>query len=644
MGLENHKRRIVKGSGYRWARCLLLVAGLIVIAQPSLFGQTEPSSSSPDAAETSNSATADAEAAENAATPPANNAPTNPPSPNTGMAIPAGSDLAIIPVEGMIYGFVLDSLERRVDRALNQGATLIVIELHTNGGQLGAALDIAGYIKTIPVPTVAWINNKAYSAGILIASACDQIVMSRASVTGDCAPIVPGQDLSPTERAKALSPLLEMFRDNARDNGYDYALFHAMCVLGIEVYQIENPKTGEKRLVNQADYAVMVQGRSLDDVDAAGQLPNPNAGPARPKAPQQNQQQPTLPGMPAPATPPSQAPSSPASPLPSTGNLNLDNVGGASINIATAKDVGQWRLIKKVHDGKTLLTLNQTRAQDVGLSAATLGGVGDLRSHLGAKTVATVGHTWSEELAGYLTNPVVRAVLIIAVLLGGYIEFQTPGLGVPGAVAAGALLILLGAPLLIGLAEIWHILLFLVGVVLLAIELIATPTFGLLGVAGIVMMFGGLVLSVVPTGGSGPLSLPPPAMWNQLLVSTTSTLVAFIISFFGLVAITKYFGQIPVLSSLVLKDSQRMALAGAATAPVPAMHVSGDESLGGGRIQVGQIGRVDSTGLRPTGRAKLGDELVDVVSLGSFIEPGTKVRVVEVHGNRIVVDQDHSKQ
>src|SRR5690606_21899706 len=100
----------------------------------------------------------------------------------------------------------------------------------------------------------------------LIASACDQIVMSPASATGDCAPIVPGFGIGPPGRAKALSPLLEEFRDSARAHGYDYTLFHAMCVLGVEVYRVRTPQTGEVRLVNQADYAVMVRGADPDSV------------------------------------------------------------------------------------------------------------------------------------------------------------------------------------------------------------------------------------------------------------------------------------------------------------------------------------------------------------------------------------------
>src|SRR5690606_11391553 len=80
-------------------------------------------------------------------------------------------------------------------------------------------------------------------------------------------PIAMGQSLEPTERAKILSPILEEYRDSARANGYDYAMFHAMCELGVKLYFVEHIETGERRLVNQVDYEVMVNGREPSDAD-----------------------------------------------------------------------------------------------------------------------------------------------------------------------------------------------------------------------------------------------------------------------------------------------------------------------------------------------------------------------------------------
>ena len=131
-------------------------------------------------------------------------APTAPPpvtiaatQPAISTSLPTGANVALIRMEGLIYDFQLESLQRRADAAVAQGASLVVIEIDTPGGVAASALKISKHIKSMPVPAVAWINPEAYSAGIMIAAACDQIVMAPASATGDCAPIVPGMNLSP---------------------------------------------------------------------------------------------------------------------------------------------------------------------------------------------------------------------------------------------------------------------------------------------------------------------------------------------------------------------------------------------------------------------------------------------------------------
>jgi membrane-bound serine protease (ClpP class) len=518
-------------------------------------------------------------------------APINPPAqPAAGASsILPGADVAVIRIEGMIYDFTLDSLKRRVERAVAGGASAIVIELDTNGGLVESALKIAKYIKgDISVPTIAWVNNKAYSAGILIASSCDELVMSPASTTGDCAPIVPGSELAPTERAKQLSPILEEFRDNARRNGYDYAMFHAMCVLGVELYMVEHKDTGEQRIVNQADYAVMVEG-----------------------------------------TDPAQAATSPGAATQAAGAQTLPDIYGVAPDVAES-DRGMWTKVRLLHDGKTLLTVNQDRAFDMRLAKSkSIRNTADLKVHLAANTVTPIAQTWSENVAGWLTSLPVRAVLILALMLGAYVELQTPGLGFPGAIALVALVLLFGAPYLIGLAEIWHVILFFAGVALLLVELLVLPGFGIFGIAGLVCMFTGLVLAVVPTSGGGPISLPPSEMVGRLQLSLIWTMLGIVAAFIGFYYIAKHFQSIPLLNRMILQSPD--------VVPAPAT-AGGGEAVGFGQVRVGDTGRA-ITGLRPTGRIDIDGQPIDVVTPGNWIDVGDTVKVIEVAGNRIVVDQ-----
>lgn len=583
---------------------LLALLGVLLIAQAPAPGDAPASPEAPAPAEGEAGTDADAAPGDDAA----DTASTPSPPASSLAALASGSNIAIIPIDDMIYDFTLDSLRRRIDRAIDGGADLIVIEIDTYGGVVTSAIEICQYLNNaqqVPVPVVAWVNSKAYSAGILIASACDEMIMSGSSATGDCAPIMPGQDMEATERAKAYSPIKTQFQDNASRHGYNYAMFHAMCVLGVKLYVIEHPETGERQVVNQVDYELMVNGREPRAAGFVGSLFGRGSAGADPDTSRLD---------------------------PVTREVATDDDLGEWVAVATMPS-GKFYSDGMIHDGSSLFTPNQTLAQDIGLSKATISTQAELVKHYRAAGATVVPQSWSENIAGFLSHPVVQGILIVALMLGAYIEFQTPGFGAGGTVAAIALIALLGAPFIIGLSDIWFVLVFMLGLVLLAIELMYTPTFGALGMVGIVLMLAGLIFSAVPTGG-GALPIPPREMWDRLLQSTLWTFLGLVVGGIGMFFITRYFGKVPGLNRLILGEAQLAYAQG-----VPADHVAGDEAIGEGRINVGDTGRVTTAGLRPTGTADFGGHVVDVVSVGNYIEPGRKVKVVEVHGNRIVVDQ-----
>lgn len=519
-----------------------------------------------------------------------------------GLSVPTGGLVAVIEIDGgIMYQNQLDSIKRRTDRAIQDGADLIVFDLDTPGGALIIALDISSYIRTLPVPTVAWVNNQALSAGILIGSACDELIMSAGSLTGDCAPIVPGQNLAPTERAKALSPLLADFRANAADNyngstTSDYALFHAMCVLGVEVYQVKHKITGELRLVSQVDYAIMVDGQSPVDAAGIGQSNNTSA-------------------------------------ISNPGDAN--QVGKPTVTVTDASEAGQWELVKQIHNGSTLLTMNEIESLDAGLSRATVRNETELKQLYGAGNVQRYEETWSESLVGFLVNPFVRAALLLLGIVGLLLEYMSPGLFVPGIVGVAAFALLIGAPFLVGLAQTWHLLLIVIGLGLVVYEMFTMTTFGVLAVLGLLMFIAGLVLSGVQTASNG---LPEAGAARQVMITSLSFVGAIVITIPVLFIMTRYFGSLPLLNKLVLTETQPTSIATAGGIAMPHQRVSGDEVVGGGKIKPGMTGVVTRTGLRPAGNIEIGDQLIDVTSTGGFVEAGTTVRVLEVHGAMIMVE------
>ncbi len=548
-------------------------------------------------------------------------------------ALPSGANVAIIRVDGTIYDYTYESFKRRSEKAIADGASIIVLELDTPGGLIDASLKLSAYIKNLPnVTTIAWVHPQAYSGGTVLAAACHFIIMSPASYLGDAAPIALGRNLSPTERAKALSPLLEDFRDSAQYHGYDYSLFQAMCMLGVELYLVENPATGERRVVNAVDYAWMVrggppQGHPSEEVTAS-----------------------TGPGSGNHANPPAPAAPTDADALPES-TPDLTKITRVS---ASDADVGRWRLVAQTrggkpliqpfHDGTTLLTLNQDRAMEVGLAQAIVRNETELKNLLAAGKIVRYDQAWLEGAAYWLTRPWLRGLLFLVVLTGAFLELQSPGVGLPGAVALAALVLLIGAPLLIGMAGIWHVLLILLGVVLLLVEFFILPGFGVAGVAGMVCLFAGLVLSAVPVAGGG-FGLPGPEMRTQFQWSLGFMLAGLVGGIVALYFLSSHFRQLPMLNRMILTSPPgdpshigvtTTGLTDKANMP-PRATVSGDEAIGRGTVYPGALG-IAVTELRPTGRANIQGQLVDVLTVGNWLQPGTRLRVVEVHGNLISVD------
>src|SRR5690606_7276184 len=104
--------------------------------------------------------------------------------------------------------------------------------------------------------------------------------------------------------------------------------------------------------------------------------------------------------------------------------------------------------------------------------------------------------TWIDRVISFLINPAVSGLLIILILGGIYFEMQTPGVGFALVVAAIAALLFF-APLYIeGLAEHWEMALFVLGIILIALEIFVIPGFGVPGILGIIFLVCGLAFSM----------------------------------------------------------------------------------------------------------------------------------------------------
>ena len=293
-----------------------------------------------------------------------------------------------------------------------------------------------------------------------------------------------------------------------------------------------------------------------------------------------------------------------------------------------------------------LLTLTSPEAVEYGVARAEVKDLAGVLDFLGRDDgVSFVGEprvletTWSEEMVRWLNSPAVVAVLVMLAMLGVYIELSTPGVGLPGLVAVVCLAIIIGSKYLWGLANWVEVTLFAIGIVLLAVEIFVLPGFGIAGVLGIICILLGLFSMLVE---NAPDRLP----WPETLLDWQIFINGMLGLTFGLVGFivlawlfAKYLPKIQFLSGLILVPT-----AAKLGAEMRVSMTAPPESRTG-RVEVGDIGEVTST-LRPTGKAKFGDAVVDVVATAEFLDEGAKVEITEIHGNRVVVKriEDESEE
>jgi membrane-bound serine protease (ClpP class) len=283
-----------------------------------------------------------------------------------------------------------------------------------------------------------------------------------------------------------------------------------------------------------------------------------------------------------------------------------------------------------------LLTLTASQALEYGVARAVVkdrAGVFDFLAKRDGVTFEgepmVLETLWSEELVRWLNSPAVMGVLVMLALLGVYIEFSTPGFGLPGLTAVICFALIIGSKYLIGMANWVEVAIFFIGVILLMIEIFVLPGFGVVGVLGIILILAGLFGMLVK---NPPDKVPWPQTQLDWQLFTNSVL-GLLFGFIGFVVLAwilaKYLPKLQFLSGLILIPTaakQRGGMKVSMTAP--AERVAG--------VDIGDIGEVVST-LRPAGKAKFGHCVVDVVAVAEFLDKGTKVEIIEIHGNRVVV-------
>jgi len=288
-----------------------------------------------------------------------------------------------------------------------------------------------------------------------------------------------------------------------------------------------------------------------------------------------------------------------------------------------------WEFLKAVDRKKDLglVMLTDTEAVKCGFVDRVFADMDALAKHYNVTTSPVVlEDNWSEGLVGFLTSPALVSILMTLAIMCVYMELNTPGFGVAGGLAIACFAVLFGSHFLIGLAHWWEIGLFVLGLILIGLEIFVIPGFGIAGISGIACCVIGLMAMVVP---NAPTEFPWPQTdldWSWFASGLYALGLGFALGVIGAVILAQYLPKIPIANRLVLGDAQA-ATDAPATEDAPIMH-----------IKVGDTGTVE-TMCRPVGKVRFGKELCDATADGTAIEAGAKVRVIERTGNQLIVKE-----
>jgi membrane-bound serine protease (ClpP class) len=286
--------------------------------------------------------------------------------------------------------------------------------------------------------------------------------------------------------------------------------------------------------------------------------------------------------------------------------------------------------ITLISPGGKLLSLTAGEAKRYGLVRDLADTRDALLTALGASLEADESvPSVFDALVSFLTAGAVQAVLILVGLVMVFLELQSPGFGFFGVTAIIAFLLVFGSNALLGTVASMEMLLFLLGLGLLAVEIFILPGFGVVGIAGIFLIGVSLVLSMQDF-------VIPDAQWQWDLLGRNVVIVslAIIASVAGIACIVLTGPRLRMFDPLTLKTS----ITGTAGGVYP--KEAKEPAEGGGEdytLLVGKTGKAVTT-LRPSGKAQIEGKIYGVETDAAFSERGSAVRVARVLGNRIVVE------
>ena len=293
-------------------------------------------------------------------------------------------------------------LSRVIEDGSSKNVSAVIIKINTLGGRLDAAIQIKDAIFSSKVPVIAFVNNRAISAGALIALSCNKIIMAPGSVMG-AATVVDQSGQKQSEKYQAY--MRSEMRSAAERRGRNTTIAEGMVDERIVV-----PELNDK--------------------------------------------------------------------------------------------------------GDKLISLTTEEALKTGMADTSANSLQEVLKSLNIQNASIVTETsnWAEDFVKFLNNPIVSSILLMIGFVGIMAEIKAPGHGAGAAAAVIALALFFGSSYILQMASFLIIVMFIVGLILIALEVFVIPGFGVTGVLGILLVISSIFMALMGT-------MP---VWDMNHISTCS--------------------------------------------------------------------------------------------------------------------------
>ncbi len=452
----------------------------------------------------------------------------------------------------------------------------VILELNTPGGEVFPAQEISDALKELDIqyniPVVAFVNNWAISAGALLAYSCRFIAIVKDASMGAAEPVLAS---STGEMKEASEKVNSAFRSDLANRAHFFD---------------RNPYIAEAMV--DKDVILVLRHGEIIKLDSESQIRTTGDDPD------------TL-----------------ISPKGKLLTLNTDllmKYGVADILLPPKKlepiseaeqESGKWPA------SKTLLFTQP------------------FFEKIPNASIDSYRMDWKTRFFVLLAHPVVSSLLMLGLMIGFYFELSNPGFGLPATVAVVCLFLIILSSLSLEIANWLEVILLVTGILVILVDVFLLPTFGLLGIIGVLLFIAGLFGMMLPQVGSvsfdfdtKTLNSAGAAFFERLAWLSGTLVVGFICILF----ITRYVTpSLAAWSRLTLTGNEQDGyIAGENPKNLP---------------PVGSKGEVFAT-LRPAGKVLIDNKIYDALTAGNFIDKGCPIVVSRLEGSVIVVDVEKGDQ